>query len=140
MNKTPVRAGIAAALAIVALAGCGSSTPAATPAAAPSSSATSTKAEDLRTDAAAVSKGLTGISALVVQIAAAPAAQGKTLSDGIEPLWAPVEGTVQANSQPTYDALEAAFTKLESGDVTQAQAGARAAKDAITAYLAKYPG
>jgi hypothetical protein len=87
-----------------------------------------------------VATGLTSIKDLATQIAEAPADQGQTLSDGIEPLWAPVEGTVQANSQETYDALEGAFTKLESGDATQAQEGAREANDAIDAYLAQYPG
>ncbi len=32
----------------------------------------------------------------------------------------PIEGTVQENSQETYDAYEGAFTLLESGDVTKA--------------------
>ena len=69
---------------------------------------------------------MTAINALAADIAAAPAAQGKTLSEGIEPLWQPIEGTVQENSQETYDAFEGAFTQLESGDATQAAEGARA--------------
>ena len=83
---------------------------------------------------------MTAINDLAAQIAAAPAAQGKTLSDGIEPLWQPIEGTVQANSQETYDAYEGAFTLLESGDVTKAQEGAKAVDEATTAYLAQFPG
>ena len=83
---------------------------------------------------------MTEINALAVQIASAPAAQGKTLSEGIEPLWMPIEGTVQANSQETYDAYEGAFTLLESGDVTKAQEGAKAVDEATKAYLAQYPG
>ena len=83
---------------------------------------------------------MNAINALAAQIAAAPAAQGKTLSEGIEPLWMPIEGTVQANSQATYDAYEGAFTLLESGDVTKAQAGAKAVNVATKAYLLKYPG
>lgn len=134
--RNSIRAGLAAAIAVVALAGCGggSSSPP------PSASTSPTRAEDQRTSAAAVATGMKAISELAKNIAEAPAAQGKTLAEGIEPLWKPVEGTVQANSQETYDALEAAFTKLESGDVTQAQDGARAASEAITAYLAKFPG
>jgi predicted small lipoprotein YifL len=135
MRKS-LRAGLAAAIAVVALAGCGggsSSSP-------PSDSTSSAKPEEQRTSDAAVATGMKAIDKLATQIAEAPAAQGKTLSEGIEPLWMPVEGTVQANSQETYDALEAAFTKLESGDVTQAQEGARAASEAIDAYLAKFPG
>lgn len=135
MRKS-LRAGLAAAIAVVALAGCGggsSSSP-------PSDNTASAKPEEQRTSAAAVATGMKAIDKLATKIGEAPAAQGKTLSEGIEPLWMPVEGTVQANSQETYDALEAAFTKLESGDVTQAQEGARAASEAIDAYLAKFPG
>lgn len=83
---------------------------------------------------------MTEINKLAASIAAAPAAQGKTLSDGIEPLWKPIEGTVQANSQETYDAYEGAFTLLESGDVTKAQQGAKAVDEATKAYLVKFPG
>jgi hypothetical protein len=138
MRSTLVRAGLAAALAVVALAGCGGSDSASS-AADPSASSTSARPEDERTTDAAVATGLKAIDDLAAQIAAAPAEQGQTLSEGIEPLWQPIEGTVQANSQETYDALEAAFTQLESGDVTQAQAGARGASDAIDAYLAEFP-
>jgi hypothetical protein len=83
---------------------------------------------------------MTAINALAADIAAAPAAQGKTLSEGIEPLWQPIEGTVQENSQETYDAYEGAFTLLESGDVTKAQQGAKAVDTATTAYLEQFPG
>jgi len=79
------------------------------------------------------------ITALATKIALAPAAQGKTLSEGIEPLWMPIEGTVQANSQATYDAYEGAFTLLESGDVTKAQQGAKDVATATKAYLAQFP-
>ena len=71
--------------------------------------------------------------------AGAPGDQGKTLAEGIEPIWQPIEGTVQENSQETYDAFEGAFTQLESGDATQAAEGARALAAAADAYLAKFP-
>jgi hypothetical protein len=139
MRTTRVLVVLAAALAVMggALTGCSSdnSSSSSTPAA----GASSTRPEDQRTSAAAVAAGLTAIDKLAQKIAQAPADQGQTLSDGIEPLWQPIEGTVQANSQETYDALEGAFTQLESGDATQAAAGARAASDAIDAYLADYP-
>lgn len=136
MRNKLARAGVAAALVMVALTGCGGGSSAST---APAASA-STKAEDLRTDAAAVATGMKGLVDLAGKIAAADGAQGKTLSDGIEPLWQPIEGTVQANDKATYDAFEAAWTKLESGDKTQAQEGAKAVADASAAYLAKFPG
>jgi hypothetical protein len=131
--------GLVAATALVALVGCSSST--STPSStAPAASASATTPEDQRTSAAAVATGMTAINALAADIAAAPAAQGKTLSEGIEPLWQPIEGTVQENSQETYDAYEGAFTLLESGDVTKAQQGAKAVDTATTAYLAEFPG
>lgn len=136
MRNSRILAGLVAVVALGSLVGCSSSDTSSSPAA----SASSTKAEDLRTTDAAVATGLKAIDDLAQQIAEAPAEQGQTLSEGIEPLWQPIEGTVQENSQETYDALEAAFTQLESGDVTQAQDGARAASDAIDAYLAQFPG
>ena len=142
MRNSRVVSGLVVAAALVALAGCSSgssSTPAADGASA-SAAASSSKPEDQRTTDAAVAVGMTAINDLAVQIAAAPAAQGKTLSEGIEPLWQPIEGTVQENSQETYDAYEGAFTMLESGDVTQAQQGAKAVNDATAAYLAQFPG
>ena len=139
MKTTLAGVGLAAALAVTGLAGCSSDT--SSSGSSPSSDASSSSApEDMRTTDAAVATGLKAIDKLATKIAEAPAAQGQTLSDGIEPLWQPIEGTVQENSQETYDALEGAFTKLESGDVTQAQDGAREASDAIDAYLAEFPG
>ena len=52
----------------------------------------------------------------------------------------PIEGTVQENSQGTYDAYEGAFTLLESADVTMAQEGAKAVDEATTTSLAEFPG
>jgi hypothetical protein len=121
---------------MTALAGCGGGSSASTPAA----SVTSTKAEDARTDAASVATGMKALVDLSTKIADADGAQGKTLADGIEPLWQPIEGTVQENSKETYDAFEAAWTLLESGDKTQAQQGAKAVADASAAYLVKFPG
>lgn len=138
MRTTLVRAGMAAVLAVVALTGCSGSS-GNDSGTSPTAGSSSTRPEDQRTSAAAVATGLKAIDKLAQQIAEAPADQGQTLSEGIEPLWQPIEGTVQENSQETYDALEGAFTQLESGDVTQAQEGARAASEAIDAYLAQFP-
>ncbi len=138
MRNSKIVAGLVAAVALVSLAGCSSSsTSEASP---PAASASATKAEDLRTTDAAVAVGMKAIDALVAQIAAAPAAEGKALSEGIEPLWQPIEGTVQENSQETYDAYEGGFTLLESGDATKAAEGAKAVTEATAAYLAKFPG
>ena len=139
MRNSRILAGLVAAVALVALAGCSSGSSTSTEAAV-SASASSSKPEDQRTTPAAVAVGMTAINDLAAQIAAAPAAQGKTLSEGIEPLWQPIEGTVQENSQETYDAYEGAFTLLESGDVTKAQQGAKDVNTATEAYLAQFPG
>jgi len=140
MRNSRVVSGLVVAAALVALVGCGSDNSTTAASDTSSVSATGTAPEDQRTTDAAVAEGMNAINDLAAQIAAAPAAQGKTLSDGIEPLWMPIEGTVQANSQATYDAYEGAFTLLESGDVTKAQVGAKAVNVATKAYLAKYPG
>jgi hypothetical protein len=144
MRNSRTLAGLVAAAALVTLVGCSSSSsspsteaPAASSAAA--SSTASARPEDARTDAATVAAGIAGLKDLATQIAAASGDQGKTLSDGIEPLWQPIEGTVQENSQETYDAFEGAFTQLESGDPTQAAEGARALAAAADAYLAEFP-
>lgn len=142
MRKPRTMAVLVAAAAIFSLAGCGSSTPS-TSSDDTSSTATASESaspESLRTDAATVAKGITDLKDLATRIAGASADQGKTLAEGIEPLWQPIEGTVQANSQETYDAFEGAFTQMESGDATQAAEGARALATAADAYLEKFPG
>ena len=142
MRNSKVLAGLVAAAALATLVACSSdnSTSSDPTGDTASASPTGTTPEDLRTTDALVAEGMNAINALAADIAAAPAAQGKTLSDGIEPLWMPIEGTVQENSQETYDAYEGAFTLLESGDVTKAQQGAKAVDDATQAYLADFPG
>ncbi len=142
MRNSKVLAGLVAAAALVTLVACSSDDTTSSGASGDTTSAspTGTTPEDLRTSDAAVAQGMNDINKLAADIAAAPAAQGKTLSDGIEPLWQPIEGTVQENSQETYDAYEGAFTLLESGDVTKAAEGAKAVDEATTAYLEQFPG
>ena len=127
MRNSKVLAGLVAAAALVTLVACGNDDSATSDSTGDTSSAspTGTTPEDLRTSDAAVAEGMNAINQLAAEIAAAPAAQGQTLSDGIEPLWMPIEGTVQENSQETYDAYEGAFTLLESGDVTKARKARR---------------
>jgi hypothetical protein len=101
---------------------------------------TSVAPEEKRTTAAAVATGIKGIDTLAAKIGAASADAGKTLSEGIEPLWQPIEGTVKANDADTYLAFEDNFALLESGDVAKAQRGAAGVKAAAAAYLAKFSG
>jgi hypothetical protein len=140
MRNSKVLVVLVAAAALVTLGACSSDDSTSTAGGTTTASPTGTTPEDLRTTDAAVAQGMNDINKLAADIAAAPAAQGKTLSDGIEPLWQPIEGTVQENSQETYDAYEGAFTLLESGDVTKAQEGAKAVDEATTAYLEQFPG
>jgi hypothetical protein len=140
MRNSKVLAGLVAAAALVTLVACSSDDSTSTADGTSSASETEDTPEDLRTTDAAVAEGMNDINKLAADIAAAPAAQGQTLSEGIEPLWMPIEGTVQENSQETYDAYEGAFTLLESGDVTKAQEGAKAVDEATTAYLEQFPG
>jgi hypothetical protein len=121
--------------ALVGLAGCSGSS-----GGSETSSTTSVAPEEKRTTAAAVATGIKGIDALAAQIGAASADAGKTLSEGIEPLWQPIEGTVKANDADTYLAFEDNFALLESGDITKAKKGAAGVKAAAAGYLAKYPG
>jgi hypothetical protein len=132
MRKT--LAGLIIATSLVSMAACSST---ATPS--PTGSATSTAPEDVRTSATAVAVGLKAINALSAKIATSSATQGKILSKGIEPIWVKIEGTVKANDPDAYLAFEDAFAKLESGDTTQAAAGAATVASTTTAYLAKYP-
>jgi hypothetical protein len=145
MRNSRTLAGLVAAAALVTLVGCSSGsssspTEAAAGSAAAASSTASARPEDARTDAATVAVGVAALKDLATQIAGASGDQGKTLAEGIEPIWQPIEGTVQENSQETYDAFEGAFSQLESGDATQAAEGARALAAAADAYLAQFPG
>lgn len=130
--------GLVAAGAIVTLVGCSSG---GSSSESPSPSATASVApEDLRAPAAEVALGLKALDELTAQIAAAPDAAGKALSEGIEPIWMPIEGTIKANDPDAYLTFEDAFALLESGDQAKAKKGADAVASASKAYLAKYPG
>jgi hypothetical protein len=140
MRNSRTLAGLVAAAALVTLVGCSSGSSSSSAEAPAASSTASARPEDARTDAATVAVGVAALKDLATQIAGASGDQGKTLADGIEPIWQPIEGTVQENSQETYDAFEGAFSQLESGDATQAAEGARALAAAADAYLAEFPG
>ncbi len=140
MRSSRIKAAFVGAVVVVALVGCGGGGASTTTTAEGTTAQSSASPEEARTDAKAVAVGLVGLKDLATQIASASGDAGKALAEGIEPLWQPIEGTVQENSQETYDAFEGAFSQLESGDAARAAEGARALAAAADAYLAKFPG
>jgi hypothetical protein len=108
---------------------------------------TSVAPEDVQAPAAAVAAGLQKIDGIVQQAAAAVGTDqdaAKELSDQIEPIWFTIEGTVKANDQDVYLTFEDAFASLagaaEKADTARATKAAADVKQAVTDYLAKYPG
>ncbi|HEV7862008.1 MAG TPA: hypothetical protein VGR20_04880, partial [Acidimicrobiia bacterium] len=103
--------------------------------------------ESKRAPAAEVTAGLGKIDALVAQIGLAASADSKAakdLTDGIEPTWQAIEGTIRANDKDLYIRFEDDFAALkkaaEAGDGTKAQQTAADISDAAKAYLARFPG
>src|SRR6266508_1393667 len=73
----------------------------------------------------------------------AAAAEARALIDQIEPTWQPIEGTIKANDQDAYLAMEDSFALLEKaadGDAGSAAKGAGTVAATVAAYLAKYRG
>jgi hypothetical protein len=90
-----------------------------------------------------VAAGLAQMVTVAADVAAKTAtdtAAGKTAAEGLEPHWAPIEDRVKANDPDAYIAIEDAMAQLESGDATQAAAGAAAIATTISAYVAAFPG
>ena len=73
-----------------------------------------------------------------------PARSAKTLDEGIEPAWQPIEGTIKANDADIYIAFEDNFAVLadavSSSDAVQAKNAANTIKSTADDYLADYPG
>jgi len=132
----PLAAGLLLAVGLVSAAGCSSTPSADRPAAAPAP-------EEARAGAADVAAGLATIDKLAKDIVAADTkekAQG--LIDQIEPTWQRIEGTVKANDQDAYLALEDSFAQLgkaADGDAVTAAKGAVTVATTVAAYLAKHP-
>jgi hypothetical protein len=103
--------------------------------------------EEVTTSAAAVATGLTAISGTVsgiADVAGTDQAAAEALVEEIEPVWEEIEGTVKANDPDAYVTFEDNFaligTAVEEGDAQQTESAATAVSDAVTAYLASYPG
>jgi hypothetical protein len=102
--------------------------------------------EEVTTAPAAVAEGLRQIASVAAQVSAAGDARttAKGLADQIEPIWQRIEGTVKANDQACYLALEDSFalisTGADAGDAAKVSQGVTGVGKAMADYLAKYPG
>jgi hypothetical protein len=135
-------AGAVMVAAGLALGACGSDSGDSGSTSASSSSAATTTAapEDTIAPDAAVATGLVALKGVGAKVAAAPDGDSaKTAAEGLEPVWQPIEGTVKKNEPDLYLDVEDSFQRLESGDIDNAKAGARALNTAVDAYLAKHP-
>ena len=63
----------------------------------------------------------------------------KKLSEGLEPVWMKVEGTVKKNEPDMYATIEEDLSLLESGDQTKTKTGAAELSKTVDEYLAKHP-
>jgi hypothetical protein len=109
--------------------------------------ATESDRYELRASAKDVARGLGQIETLTNQVALAVSADAKaakTQAEGIEKIWAPIEGTIRENDKDSYIRFEDDFAALEkaadAADSAKAQATAKDVSEAVKAYLAKYPG
>jgi hypothetical protein len=68
-----------------------------------------------------------------------PAASRKA-SDGLEPVWMKVEGTVKKNEPDLYVTIEEDLSLLGSGEAAKTKSGAAEMAKTVDAYLAKHPG
>jgi hypothetical protein len=90
---------------------------------------------------AAVTAGLKGLVVVAEGISRLPdEAASKKASQGLEPVWMKVEGTVKQNEPDLYATIEEDLSLLESGDQAKTKAGAAEISETVDAYLAKHPG
>ena len=108
--------------------------------AAPAATATVAPESQIADDAA-VSAGLQALVKVGDGIAklADPNASKKA-SEGLEPVWMKVEGTVKQNEPDMYATIEEDLSLLESGDQGKAKTGADELGKTVDAYLAKHSG
>lgn len=105
-------------------------------------STTATQAPESRlapdAQVAAGLQALVGVAQGISQITDSTAS--KKASDGLEPVWMKVEGTVKKNEPDMYATIEEDLSLLESGDAKKTKTGAGELGSTVTAYLAKHPG
>jgi hypothetical protein len=97
--------------------------------------------EDVLAPDAQVATGLTALKQVSVAISkVTDAAASKKASEGLEPVWQPVEGTVKKNEPDMYATIEEDLSLLESGDAAKTKTGAAEMGKTVDAYIAKHPG
>lgn len=139
MTRTRYLAGIGVACAMgLGLIACGddksdtSSTPTTT--------AVAAAPEDKIAPDAEVTAGLNALVKVADTIAAiSDEAASKKASEGLEPVWKEVEGTVKQNEPDLYATVEEDLSLLESGDQAKTKTGAAEMRKTVDAYLAKHP-
>lgn len=90
---------------------------------------------------ARVATGLTNLKQVAVDISKqTDAAASKKASEGLEPIWSKVEGTVKRNEPDMYATVEENLSLLESGDAKKTKTGADDMGRTVDAYVAKHPG
>jgi hypothetical protein len=89
---------------------------------------------------AEVTAGLKSLVVVAEGVAKLPDAASKTASEGLEPVWMKVEGTVKKNEPDLYATIEEDLSLLESGEQAKTEMGAQELSDTVDAYLAKHPG
>lgn len=103
--------------------------------------ATTAAPEDVFAPDAEVAAGLARLKQVAVDISEeTDSAASKTASEGLEPEWKPVEGTVKKNEPDLYATIEEDLSLLESGDAAKTKTGADELGKTVDAYVAKYPG
>ncbi len=89
------------------------------------------------TEVAVGLKALVGVATGISKIPNATAS--KKASDGLEPVWMKVEGTVKKNEPDMYARIEEDLSLLESGDQGKTKSGATELSKTVDEYLAKHP-
>jgi hypothetical protein len=124
-----------ACTALLGAAGCGGDDKASTEAKEAKSAPESKIAPD-----AEVASGLTDLKGVADGISKlSDKAASKKASDGLEPVWMKVEGTVKKNEPDMYATIEEDLSLLESGDQAKTKSGATELSKTVDEYLAKHP-
>lgn len=122
----------------LAFAGCGDDE---TTTSSASGTTTTVAPEEVIASDAKVATGLAALARVAAGIAAiSNATASKAASEGLEPVWKQVEGTVKRNAPDVYATIEEDLALLQSGEAEKAKTGAEEIKSKIDEYLAKYPG
>lgn len=102
--------------------------------------------EEKSASAGDVAAGLKQIQSIAESTAKAAEQNGpkaEQLTEGIEPVWEKIEGTLRSNDKDAYVKLEDNFTLLKigakAGDAARAATASENVAAAVTSYLGKYP-